>query len=156
MVSSFSALVDWVGESGAVLGLEVVCEPTGRLGKSIPRIRTSPANDDLREKQDTNLCAASTIPASHTTPMKIHKAVITAAGSDQRHLPLQTIVSASGETKTAIQLLLDEIFAAGIRNAAIIVAPGQTEAFRAAVGGHLPQIEFIEQPEPLALVAARV
>ena len=81
--------------------------------------------------------------------MKIHKAVITAAGSDQRHLPLQTIVSASGETKPAIQLLLDEIFAAGIRYAALIVAPGQTEAFRAAVGGHLPQIEFIEQPAPL-------
>lgn len=81
--------------------------------------------------------------------MKIHKAVITAAGPDQRHLPLQTIVSASGETKPAIQLLLDEIFAAGIRNAALIVAPGQTDAFRAAVGPHLPQIEFIEQPEPL-------
>ena len=81
--------------------------------------------------------------------MKIHKAVITAAGPDQRHLPLQTIVSTSGETKPAIQLLLDEIFAAGIRNAALIVAPGQTDAFRAAVGPHLPQIEFIEQPEPL-------
>lgn len=81
--------------------------------------------------------------------MKIHKAVITAAGPDQRHLPLQTIVSATGETKPAIQILLDEVFAAGIRNAALIVAPGQTEAFRAAVGPHLPQIEFIEQPEPL-------
>lgn len=81
--------------------------------------------------------------------MKIHKAVITAAGADQRQLPLQTIVSASGESKTAIQLLLDEIFAAGIRNAAIIVAPGQTEAFRSAVGPHLPQIEFIEQTEQL-------
>jgi len=81
--------------------------------------------------------------------MKIYKAVITAAGPDQRHLPLQTIVSASGESKTAIQLLLDEIFAAGIRNAALIVAPGQTEAFRAAVGPYLPQIVFIEQTEPL-------
>ena len=81
--------------------------------------------------------------------MKIHKAVITAAGPDQRHLPLQTIVSPSGETKTAIQLLLDEIFEAGIRQAALIVAPGQTEAFRSAVGSHLAQIEFIEQPAPL-------
>ena len=81
--------------------------------------------------------------------MKIHKAVITAAGPDQRQLPLQSIVSATGESKTAIELLLDEIFEAGIRNAALIVAPGQTEAFRAAVGSHLPQIEFIEQAEPL-------
>ncbi len=80
--------------------------------------------------------------------MKIHKAVITAAGPDQRHLPLQTIVSATGESKTAIELLLDEIFEAGIRNAALIVAPGQSDAFRAAVGPHLAQIEFIEQPQP--------
>ena len=35
--------------------------------------------------------------------MKIHKAVITAAGSDQRYLPLRTIVSASGETKPATE-----------------------------------------------------
>ena len=81
--------------------------------------------------------------------MKIQKAVITAAGPDQRHLPLQTIVSATGESKTAIQLLLDEIFDAGIRQAALIVAPGQTDAFHAAVGPHLPQIEFIEQSQPL-------
>jgi UTP--glucose-1-phosphate uridylyltransferase len=81
--------------------------------------------------------------------MKTHKAVITAAGPDQRHLPLQTLVSPSGETKTAIQLLLDEIFDAGIRQAAIIVSPGQSDAFRSAVGPHLPQIEFIEQPQPL-------
>lgn len=81
--------------------------------------------------------------------MKIQKAVITAAGPDQRHLPLQTIVSATGESKTAIQLLLDEIFDAGIRQAALIVAPGQTDAFHSAVGPHLPQIEFIEQSQPL-------
>lgn len=81
--------------------------------------------------------------------MKIHKAVITAAGPDQKHLPLQTIVSATGENKTAIQLLLDEIFDAGIQKAAIIVAPGETDAFRAAVGSHVSRIEFIEQPEAL-------
>jgi UTP--glucose-1-phosphate uridylyltransferase len=81
--------------------------------------------------------------------MKIQKAVITAAGPDQKHLPLQTIVSATGENKTAIQLLLDEIFEAGIQKAAIIVAPGETSAFSAAVGPHVSRIEFIEQPEAL-------
>ena len=37
----------------------------------IPRIRTSPANDDLRENRSRYFCTASIIPASHTTPMKI-------------------------------------------------------------------------------------
>ena len=46
--------------------------------------------------------------------MKIKKAVITAAGPGQHHLPLQTLVSPSGDTKTAIAFLLDEIFANGI------------------------------------------
>lgn len=81
--------------------------------------------------------------------MKIQKAVITAAGPDQKHLPLQTIVSATGENKTAIQLLLDEIFDAGIEKAAIIIAPGEIDAFSKAVGSHISRIEFIEQPAPL-------
>lgn len=81
--------------------------------------------------------------------MKIQKAVITAAGRDQKHLPLQTIVSATGESKTAIELILDEVFEAGIRSVALIIAPGQTEAFRSAVGVHLGQISFIEQEQPL-------
>jgi UTP--glucose-1-phosphate uridylyltransferase len=81
--------------------------------------------------------------------MKIQKAVITAAGRDQKHLPLQTIVSAMGESKTAIELILEEVFDAGIRSVALIIAPGQTEAFRSAVGAHVGQITFIEQEQPL-------
>lgn len=81
--------------------------------------------------------------------MKIKKAVITAAGPDQRHLPLQTLVSPSGESKTAASLLLDEIFASGIESAAIIIAPGTEPDFSAAIAGHLDQVTFIVQSEPL-------
>lgn len=81
--------------------------------------------------------------------MKILKAVITAAGRDQTNLPLQTIVSATGQTKTAIELILDEVLEAGIRKVALVIAPGQTDAFRFAVGKHLEQITFIEQEQPL-------
>ncbi|MGJ8695609.1 MAG: sugar phosphate nucleotidyltransferase [Verrucomicrobiaceae bacterium] len=81
--------------------------------------------------------------------MKITKAVITAAGPDQQHLPLQTLVSASGETKTVIALLLDEALAAGIDSVAIIIAPGTQSDFEKAVGKHLDAVTFIEQTEPL-------
>ncbi|MEJ6580918.1 MAG: sugar phosphate nucleotidyltransferase [Akkermansiaceae bacterium] len=81
--------------------------------------------------------------------MKIKKAVITAAGPDQQHLPLQTLVSPSGETKTAASLLLDEIFASGIDSAAIIIAPGTERDFSAAIADHLDQVTFIVQTEPL-------
>lgn len=80
--------------------------------------------------------------------MNIRKAVITAAGPDQRHLPLQAVTSQSGASQTALQVLLDEIFAAGISFAAVIVAAGDTEAYRKAAGPHIEQVTFIEQPEP--------
>ena len=59
--------------------------------------------------------------------MKIRKAVITAAGSDQRHLPLQAVTSQSGASQTALQMLLDEVFSAGITSAAVVVAAASRE-----------------------------
>jgi UTP--glucose-1-phosphate uridylyltransferase len=81
--------------------------------------------------------------------MKIKKAVITAAGPHQQHLPLQTLVSPSGETKTVAAFLLDEIFASGIEAAAIVIAPGTKSDFSSAVSDHLDQVTFIEQSAPL-------
>jgi len=81
--------------------------------------------------------------------MKIKKAVITAAGPGQYHLPLQTLVSPNGETKTAVAFLLDEIFANGIESAAIVIAPNCERDFTNAVGEHLSKVTFIEQIEPL-------
>jgi len=81
--------------------------------------------------------------------MKIKRAVITAAGPRQQHLPLQTLVSQNGHTKTVAAFLLDEIFASGIESAAIIIAPGTEGDFSSAVADHLDQVTFIEQSEPL-------
>ena len=80
--------------------------------------------------------------------MKIRKAVITAAGPDQRHLPLQAVTSRSGASQTVLQVLLDEVFAAGITSAQIVVAAGDTDAYRQAAGPHAEQVAFIEQPKP--------
>lgn len=81
--------------------------------------------------------------------MKISKAVITAAGPDQRHLPLQSVTGHSGNPKTALQVLLDEVFDAGIEQAAIIVAGGDTEVYRKAAGARGEQVHFIEQDQPV-------
>jgi UTP--glucose-1-phosphate uridylyltransferase len=82
------------------------------------------------------------------TFMKIRKAVITAAGPDQRHLPLQAVTSRSGALQTALQVLLDEVFAAGITSVQVVVAAGDTDAYRKAAGPHAEQVTFIEQPAP--------
>ena len=80
--------------------------------------------------------------------MKIRKAVITAAGPDQRHLPLQAVTSQSGASQTALQVLLDEVCSAGINAVAVIVAAGDTDAYRKAAGMHAEQVTFIEQTKP--------
>lgn len=80
--------------------------------------------------------------------MKIKKAVITAAGPTQQHLPLQTLVSPNGTTKTVVAFILDEIFSSGIESAAIVIAPGTEKAFTSAVANHLEKVVFIEQETP--------
>lgn len=81
--------------------------------------------------------------------MTIRKAVITAAGPGQGHLPLQTLVSPSGETQTAAAILLEEIFSNCIEKVAIIIAPGMERDFSAAIEDHVSNVTFIEQPSPL-------
>lgn len=79
--------------------------------------------------------------------MKITKAVITAAGPDQQHLPLQTLVDSSGATKTIISLLIDEAISSGIESIGIVIAPGTQHDYATAVGDDLDTVTFIEQPE---------
>jgi len=81
--------------------------------------------------------------------MKIKKAVITAAGPNQLHLPLQTLVTPSGNTESVAELILDEIFAAGIETVAIVIAPGTEGDFSASVAQHLDKVTFIEQSKAL-------
>ncbi len=50
--------------------------------------------------------------------MNIPKALITAAGRNQRHLPLQTIVDRDGYPRSVLTHLVDEAVSAGIEKAA--------------------------------------
>jgi UTP--glucose-1-phosphate uridylyltransferase len=80
--------------------------------------------------------------------MTIRKAVITAAGQGQRSLPLQTLIDRDGTPKSALGILADEAFSAGIEEIAVIVSPGDESAFAACAGPLARRMEFIAQPAP--------
>jgi UTP--glucose-1-phosphate uridylyltransferase len=81
--------------------------------------------------------------------VKVTKAVITAAGKNQRTLPLQTLVDRDGASKSALAILAEEISGAGIEEIAVIICPGDEAAYAAAAGPHARRMRFIIQPEAL-------
>src|SRR5258708_40344303 len=80
--------------------------------------------------------------------MDIRKALITAAGKNQRTLPLQSLVDRDGLTKTALRIIIEEILSAGIDEICIVVCPGDQETYAAAAGSHAGRLHFVEQTEP--------
>lgn len=80
--------------------------------------------------------------------MKIRKAVITAAGRAQRKLPLQTILDEHGAERSVLDKIIEEATRAKIREIAVIVAPGDAEAYAAVAESSEAEIRFIEQPDP--------
>jgi len=80
--------------------------------------------------------------------MNLKKAVITAAGKNQRTLPLQSLVDRDGATKTALAIIIEEALGAGVEEVAIVIQPGDQTAYAAAAGPHAARVTFVEQPEP--------
>jgi len=87
--------------------------------------------------------------ARQSPSVNVHKAIITAAGKNQRTLPLQSLVDRDGETKSALAILAEEITSAGIEEIAVVISPGDEAAYAAAAGPHARRMRFIEQSEPL-------
>ncbi len=81
--------------------------------------------------------------------MDIKKAIITAAGKNQRTLPLQTVVDHDGAPKTALRIIIEEVLHAGVDQIAVVVCAGDQTAYAAAAGNHAKRLHFVEQPEPL-------
>jgi UTP--glucose-1-phosphate uridylyltransferase len=79
--------------------------------------------------------------------VKITKAVITAAGRNQNRLPLQVLVDTDGQEKAAIRIILEEVASAGVEEVAIIVSPGDREAYALAARDAHVKLQFIEQKE---------
>ncbi len=80
--------------------------------------------------------------------MQIKKALITAAGPDQRQLAIQTLVDRDGNRKTVLEILIEEALQAGIDEIAIIIHPGDMAVYKRITQGNR-QIHFIEQDKPL-------
>lgn len=81
--------------------------------------------------------------------MDIKKAVITAAGKNQRTLPLQNLFDRDGQPKSALQVLLEEVRAAGIEEVCVVVGPGDQTAYADAAGQHAGRLRFVEQSAAL-------
>lgn len=80
--------------------------------------------------------------------MHITKAVITAAGRNQRTLPMQTLTDRDGAEKSVLAILVEEVLSAGIDEIAVVVAPGDEGPYAAAVGDHAGRLHFIPQTDP--------
>ncbi len=80
--------------------------------------------------------------------MRIYKAVITAAGPGQTSLPLQRLVDRDGIDKSALEMIIEEVDAAGIESVAIVIRPGDEEAYAVAAGKYVDRVNFIPQVEP--------
>lgn len=91
--------------------------------------------------------------------MKIRKAIITAAGRNQRTLPLQTFVDRDGTQRSALRIILNEATSAGIEEICVVICPGDAAAYAHAAGDLVERLHFVEQAEPLgyghALFCAR-
>jgi UTP--glucose-1-phosphate uridylyltransferase len=78
--------------------------------------------------------------------MPIRKALITAANPRQRTLPLQTLIDQHGESKSALQIVLEEAAGAGIEEFAVVVCPGDETPYAEACGALRDRVRFIAQP----------
>jgi UTP--glucose-1-phosphate uridylyltransferase len=76
------------------------------------------------------------------------KAVITAAGKNQRSLPLQTLVDRDGQSKTALQIIIEEILQAGVQEICLVLHPGDEASYSEAAGAHAKRLQFVPQAIP--------
>jgi len=78
----------------------------------------------------------------------IRKAVITAAGRDQRSLMLQGLIDRDGCSRSALGILLGEAADAGCEKVAVVVAPGDEAACREAADGAGVDVVVVVQEDP--------
>ena len=81
--------------------------------------------------------------------MKISKAVITAAGRQQRTLPLQTLIDRDGIEKSVLGIIIEEVLRAGIDEICVVVRPGDEGSYAGVAGDHAGRLHFAYQTEPL-------
>jgi UTP--glucose-1-phosphate uridylyltransferase len=78
----------------------------------------------------------------------IRKAIITAAGPNQRRLPLQALTDRQGQSKPAIAIILEEMLSAGLERVGLIVSPADRAAYESVLAPWAKSLSVIEQPAP--------
>src|ERR1039458_3959030 len=86
--------------------------------------------------------------------LRFHKAVITAAGPDQRALPLQSLIDRDGREKSVLGILIEQALAAGVDEICVVVWPGDEARYSQAAGGYAGMVRFVAQPRPVGYVHA--
>jgi UTP--glucose-1-phosphate uridylyltransferase len=81
--------------------------------------------------------------------MQVKKAVITAAGRDQRTLPLQTLIDRDGTERSVLSVLVKEALSAGVDEVAVVVAPGDAGPYADVAQEHARWLRFVVQEEAL-------
>jgi UTP--glucose-1-phosphate uridylyltransferase len=81
--------------------------------------------------------------------VNITKAVITAAGRNQRTLPLQTLIDRDGTQKSVLRIIVEEAVGAGVEEICVVVCPGDEGAYAEAAGEAAARLHFVQQAEPL-------
>ena len=79
--------------------------------------------------------------------MQIRKAVITAAGKEQRTLPLQTLFDQQGRERSVLSLVVREAVRAGINEICIVVWPGDEEPYARLLTEDSARLTFVPQTE---------
>jgi UTP--glucose-1-phosphate uridylyltransferase len=79
--------------------------------------------------------------------VRIRKAVITAAGGNQRALPLQTLVR-DGAEKSVLSILIEQALTANIGEICVVVWPGDEERYAQAAGSLAGAVRFVPQQHP--------
>ena len=80
--------------------------------------------------------------------MRITKAVITAAGKDQRILPMQTLFDHDGVERSVLSLVVREAVWAGVNDVCIVVWPGDEGPYRKLLGDEAAHFTFVQQQNP--------
>jgi len=81
--------------------------------------------------------------------MKVSKAVITAAGTNQRTLPLQTLIDRDGEEKSVLRIIIEEVLRAGVDEICVVVRQGDESSYAEVAGDHKGRLTFAYQTKPL-------
>jgi len=79
--------------------------------------------------------------------LRIKKAVITAAGENQRALPLQTLIH-DGAEKSVLGILIEQALTANVGEICVVVWPGDETRYAQAAGKHAGAVRFVPQERP--------